>query len=87
MYVQEIIDFVQKQNGNLQYVPEQQANAPVETTFVQQVLPGMITPVNHRKCGLKAQINGDCLICMEISGSGFQIITVIFITLKLRMTC
>jgi len=42
----------------MQYVPVQQANGPVETTLVQQALPGMITPVNHRKCGLKAPING-----------------------------
>ncbi len=69
----------------MQYVPVQQANGPVETTLVQQALPGMITPVNHRKCGLKAPINGACLICMEMSGSGFQIITVTFITVKLRM--
>ena len=68
----------------MRYVPEKQANGHVATILVQQVLLGTIIRVNLRKYGQKVLINGACMICMVMFGSGFQIITVTYITLKLR---
>ena len=68
----------------MRYVPEQQANGHVGTILVQQVLFGTIIRVNLRKYRQKVLINGACMISMGMLGSGFQEITVTFITVKLR---